>query len=83
MENDFLGNLVKKVGLPESVATQVSSSMPAIMQQISGSLSQKGSNSQDGIAGMLSSVTDMFDGNSNNGKRKGGAMGFISSLFGK
>ncbi len=86
IENDFVKGLIKKVGLPESVAKQAQAAMPSIMKQVTSSLSSKGKNSEEGIGGMMNNVMDMFSGDSKNGKKSGVAgmfSGFLGGLFGK
>ena len=86
IENDFVKGLIKKVGLPESVAKQAQAAMPSIMKQVTSSLSSKGKNSEEGIGGMMNNVMDMFSGDSKNGKKSGVVgmvSGFLGGLFGK
>ena len=85
VKDDFLSGLIKKIGLPEGIAQSVSGYMPDIMDQVSSKLSGKGANSEEGIAGMLGGLTDMFDGDNNNkkgSKSGGGLMGMIGKLLG-
>jgi hypothetical protein len=85
IENDFLDGLIKKVGLPESIASQVKGAMPGILSQVTSKLSADGKNDEGGIAGLLGNITDMFDGD-NSGNKKGGgksASSGISGLFKK
>ena len=87
VEDDFLEGLIKKVGLPESVADQVKGALPGIMSTVTSKLSADGKNDEGGIAGMLGNITDMFDGDDNDtkaGKKSsGGIGGLIGKFFGK
>lgn len=87
VEDDFLEGLIKKVGLPESVADQVKGALPGIMNTVTSKLSADGKNDEGGIAGMLGNITDMFDGDDNDAKdgkkSSGGIGGLIGKLFGK
>ena len=79
--------IIKKVGLPESVADQVKGALPGIMNTVTSKLSAEGKNDEGGIAGMLGNLTDMFDGDDNNAKdgnkSSGGIGGLIGKFFGK
>jgi hypothetical protein len=90
VENDFIDRLVKKVGIPESLANQAKGAIPGILSQVTSKLSEKGGNSESGIAGMLENITDMFDGDDNEPskdgtkkKKSGGLAGLLSKFFGK
>jgi len=84
VEDDFVSGLISKVGLPENIAGQLKSAIPGILSQFTGKLSADGKNDEGGIAGMFSSVVDMFDGDDNTkgGSKKSGASGLMG-LFGK
>lgn len=62
VKNEFLSRLISKVGLPESVATKVSSSMPDIISGFSTHLTTAEKNNDTGIAAFLDNVNDMFEG---------------------
>jgi len=86
VENDFVTNLTKKVGLSPDIAEKVKGAFPDIMNQFSSKLSASGSNNEQGIAGMFSQIQDLFDGDmDNDGKKDTG--GFLENLkkkfFGK
>ncbi len=88
IEEDFMGRLIQKIGLPESAADQIKGVIPDIMSQFSGKLSQEGKNDENGIAGIFESITDMFDGDDVNDKgqpvkKSSGLAGLFSKLFGK
>lgn len=91
VEDDFIDRLVKKVGIPEGMASQAKGAIPGILSQVTSKLSEKGGNSESGIAGMLDNITDMFDGDddepSKDGatakKKSGGIAGLFSKFFGK
>ncbi len=90
VEDDFVQNLIKKVGLPDSIAGSLKGAIPGILSQFTGKLSSDGKNDEGGIAGIFSNITDMFDGDdtpSNSGgktqKSAGGIAGLFSKLFGK
>ncbi|HIP32065.1 MAG TPA: hypothetical protein EYG86_04835 [Crocinitomicaceae bacterium] len=93
IEDDFVQNLIKKVGLPDSIAGSLKGAIPGILSQFTGKLSSDGKNDEGGIAGIFSSITDMFDGDdakdaaSNTAakatKSSGGIAGLFSKLFGK
>lgn len=79
VENDFLSNLIKKVGLPESTAGTVKGLMPEIMKVVTSKMDSKGENSESGMASLFNMANDLFDSKS----KKGGLMGFIGSFFKK
>lgn len=90
VENDFIDRLIKKVGIPENLANQAKGAIPGILSQVTSKLSEKGGNSEGGIAGMLENITDMFDGNdepekdgSKKKKKSGGLTGLFNKFFGK
>lgn len=89
VEDDFIDRLIKKVGIPESMASQAKGAIPGILSQVTSKLSEKGGNDEGGIAGMLSNVTDMFDGDKEPAKagqpakKSGGIAGLFSKFFGK
>lgn len=92
VEDDFIDRLVKKVGIPEGMASQAKGAIPGILSQVTSKLSAGGGNDEGGIAGMLGNITDMFDGDdddtpSKDGKAKkkksGGLAGLFSKFFGK
>ena len=87
MENDFVQGIMNKLGLSEGMAGMVKGALPGILSQVTGKLSAEGKNDEGGIGGMLESITDMFDGDDDNGSSKkksnGGFMSIISKLFGK
>ena len=62
VEEDFIERLIKKVGIPEGMASQAKGAIPGILSQVTSKLSAGGGNDEGGIAGMLSNITDMFDG---------------------
>ena len=75
VENDFVSNLTKKVGLSPDIADKVKSALPDIMNQFSSKLSASGSNNEQGVAGMFDSIKDLFDGDmDNDGKKDEGGM---------
>ena len=75
VENDFVSNLTKKVGLSPDIADKVKSALPDIMNQFSSKLSASGSNNEKGVAGMFDSIKDLFDGDmDNDGKKDEGGM---------
>ena len=92
VEDDFIDRLVKKVGIPEGMASQAKGAIPGILSQVTSKLSSGGGNDEGGIAGMLGNITDMFDGDDNDvpasegtstKKKSGGLAGLFSSFFGK
>lgn len=90
VEDDFIDRLVKKLGIPEGMASQAKGAIPGILSQVTSKLSAGGGNNEGGIAGMLSNVSDMFDGEENPAKegktkkkKSGGLSGLFSSFFGK
>ena len=89
VENDFIDRLIKKVGIPENLANQAKGAIPGILSQVTSKLSEKGGNSEGGIAGMLENITDMFDGNDepekdgSKKKKSGGLTGLFNKFFGK
>jgi len=92
VEADFIDRLVKKVGIPEGMASQAKGAIPGILSQVTSKLSAGGGNDEGGIAGMLGNITDMFDGDDNDApakegvpakKKSGGLAGLFSSFFGK
>ncbi len=87
VENDFIDRLVKKVGIPESLANQAKGAIPGILSQVTTKLTEKGGNSESGIAGMLENITDMFDGDNDEPSKGGTAKkkpsGGLSNLFKK
>ena len=92
VEDDFIDRLVKKVGIPEGMASQAKGAIPGILSQVTSKLSAGGGNDESGIAGMLENITDMFDGDDNNApakegtpqkKKSGGLAGLFSKFFGK
>ncbi len=87
VENDFLQNISKKLGLPATVTDKLKGvAMPEILKSVTGGLSNSGKNNEGGISSMLSGVMDMFDGD-NKTKSGGGLMGmlsgFVSNFFAK
>ncbi|MDG1330815.1 MAG: hypothetical protein P8P74_00685 [Crocinitomicaceae bacterium] len=92
VEEDFIERLIKKVGIPEGMASQAKGAIPGILSQVTSKLSAGGGNDEGGIAGMLSNITDMFDGDDNDAstkegnpqkKKSGGLAGLFSKFFGK
>jgi hypothetical protein len=90
VEADFIDRLVKKVGIPEGMASQAKGAIPGILSQVTSKLSAGGGNDEGGIAGMLGNITDMFDGDDAPAKegapakkKSGGLAGLFSSFFGK
>jgi hypothetical protein len=89
VEDDFIDRLIKKVGIPEGMASQAKGAIPGILSQVSSKLSAGGGNDEGGIAGMLSNITDMFDGDDKQhkedqpAKKSGGLAGLFSRFFGK
>jgi len=90
VEEDFIERLIKKVGIPESMASQAKGAIPGILSQVTSKLSSGGGNSESGIAGMLENITDMFDGDDEpakegkpHKKKSGGLSGLFSKFFGK
>ena len=90
VEDDFIDRLIKKVGIPESMASQAKGAIPGILSQVTSKLSEKGGNDEGGIAGMLANVTDMFDGDNappakpgQPAKKSSGLSGLFSKFFGK
>jgi len=91
VEDDFIDRLVKKVGIPEGMASQAKGAIPGILSQITGKLTEGGGNNEGGIAGMLDNITDMFDGDDDEPakegapakKKSGGLAGLFSKFFGK
>jgi hypothetical protein len=90
VEDDFIDRLVKKVGIPEGMASQAKGAIPGILSQVTSKLSAGGGNDEGGIAGMLGNITDMFDGDDSPAKegtpakkKSGGLAGLFSSFFGK
>jgi hypothetical protein len=89
VETDFLDGLIKRVGLSDGIANSLKGTMPQVVSQITSSLSAKGANSEEGLAGIFSTVTDFFDSNKNYNKtgnssrNKGGLMGMLSGFFKK
>lgn len=78
LQNDFLKNLVSKVGLPADLAEKVSNSLPDLLKNFSGG---KGFD-----LGSLTGVLDAFSGNSSGKGKKGssgGWGGLISNFFKK
>ncbi len=63
ISNNFVGSLVSKLGVPESMAGMVSSAaLPMIMDKIKGSASNdSGEVTQDGIMGLLGGSDSMID----------------------
>ena len=53
VEDDFIDRLVKKVGIPEGMASQAKGAIPGILSQVTSKLSAGGGNNEGGIAGML------------------------------
>lgn len=74
MQNDFLKDLVSKVGLPADIAEKVSGSLPDILKNVTGS---KGFD--------ISSLTGIMDALSGDGKKgkSSGLGGLISKFFKK
>jgi len=60
IEQNFVQNLIKKVGLPEATAQQVKGAMPNILNQFSGSLSAEAASHPQGIAGAIENIQDLF-----------------------
>lgn len=90
VENDFIDRLVKKVGIPESMASQAKGAIPGILSQVTTKLSQDGKNDEGSMAGIFNSITDMFDGDDSSGKSgnkskssSGGIGGLFNKFFGK
>lgn len=90
VENDFIDRLVKKVGIPESVASEAKGAIPGILNQVSSKLSKDGKNNESSMAGIFESITDMFDGDDDSGKEgrngkksSGGIGGLFNKFFGK
>lgn len=88
VSDDFVERLVKKVGLPESVADKAKDLMPDVLSQVTGKLSSQGKNDESGISGLLEGITDFFDGDDDTKsgrkkKSKGGILGILGGLFGK
>lgn len=90
VEDDFIDRLVKKVGIPEGMASQAKGAIPGILSQVTSKLSAGGGNDEGGIAGMLGNITDMFDGDDEPAKegtpqkkKSGGLAGLFSKFFGK
>ncbi len=90
VEDDFINRLVKKVGIPEGMASQAKGAIPGILSQVTSKLSAGGGNDEGGIAGMLSNITDMFDDDDTPAKegapqkkKSGGLAGLFSKFFGK
>ncbi len=83
VENDFLSNLIKKVGLPESVANQVKGALPGVMGMVSSKLSAGGANNAQGIQGMMGSLGSLFDNDADkDGKPdKGGFFAKLMAMF--
>ena len=81
VEDDFVDRLIKKVGLPESVAGMAKSAIPQILGQFTNKLSSNGKNDEGGIAGMLGGITDMFGGDEGGSKKSGGFMSIIMGLL--
>ena len=89
VEDDFIDRLVKKVGIPEGMASQAKGAIPGILSQVTSKLSDGGGNNEGGIAGMLSNITDMFDGDEEPAKdgkpakkKSSGIAGLFSKFFG-
>ncbi|PHR33595.1 MAG: hypothetical protein COA38_04830 [Fluviicola sp.] len=91
VEDDFIDRLVKKVGIPEGMASQAKGAIPGILSQVTSKLSDGGGNNEGGIAGMLSNITDMFDGDeepakdgkpAKKKKKSSGIAGLFSKFFG-
>ncbi len=80
VEDDFVANLINKVGLPDNIADQIKGAIPGVMSQFSSKLSAEGKNDEGGIAGMFSSITDLFDGDDKDGKDDG-ISGMINKFF--
>lgn len=90
VEDDFIERLIKKVGIPEGMASQAKGAIPGILSQVTSKLSAGGGNDESGIAGMLGNITDMFDGDDDSSKegtpqkkKSGGLAGLFSKFFGK
>lgn len=78
LQNDFLKNLVSKVGLPAELAEKVSNSLPDLLKNFSGG---KGFD-----LGSLTGMLDAFSGNSSGKEKKGssgGLGGLIANFFKK
>jgi len=78
LEDDFVERLVKKVGLPESVAAQAKGHFPEVLGSITKQLSSSGKNSESGLAGIFGTVTDMLG---NSGKKAGGLKALFKKFF--
>ena len=80
VEDDFVSNLIEKVGLPDNIADQIKGAIPGVMSQFTSKLSSDGKNDEGGIAGMLGGLTDMFGGDKKDGKDDG-ISGMINKFF--
>ncbi len=80
VEDDFVSNLIEKVGLPDNIADQIKGAIPGVMSQFTGKLSADGKNDEGGIAGMLGGLTDMFGGDDKDGKDDG-ISGMLNKFF--
>ncbi len=80
VEDDFVSNLINKVGLPDNIADQIKGAIPGVMSQFTGKLSSEGKNDEGGIAGMFGNITDLFDGDDKDGKDDG-ISGMLNKFF--
>ncbi len=79
-EQDFATNLSSSVGLSPDIANMLKGMLPGVMSQFSSSLSASGSNNEQGIAGMLGGLMDIFGGDDKGGKASSGG-GFLSKIL--
>lgn len=82
VEDDFVSQLIEKIGLSDEVAKQIKGAVPGIMSQVTSSLSASGNNNESGLAGMLGGLGDFFDGDNKKGSGKDdGLAGMIKGMF--
>ena len=74
VENDFLGDIAKKVGLSASVTSNLQGLMPAVLNQISSKATSAGKNDSNGLA-------DLLNGFTGGSAKSGGVMSTVTSLL--
>jgi endonuclease III len=75
MDSEFVSNLIKKVGLPESTAKSLQGMMPQLTQQVSQAISKNGFD--------LQAIVKSFSGNSKGNDLFSSISKMAGSFFGK
>ncbi len=81
VEDDFVQNLISKLGLPEGVASQVKGVLPDVMGQVSGFFGDSKDKSGFGLDDIQEAAGNFLG--DKNSKSKGGLISKIMSFFNK